>query len=100
MVWQIQAALLADLKAAFVADLRSNAIPKAVVADSGLASHLIGPSPDRLAEPDGALGPLLEAFVAMELIKHLLWSDEMVEVFHFRTATRLNSTSSSRTQRA
>ena len=64
---------------------RATATPKVVVADSGLATHLVGQSPDRLAEPDGALGPLLEAFVAMELIKQLSWSDEMVDVYHFRT---------------
>lgn len=64
---------------------RAAATPKVVMTDSGLASHLVAQDTNRLAAADGLLGPLLEGFVAMELIKQLTWSDQVVDVYHFRT---------------
>jgi uncharacterized protein len=58
--------------------------PKLVMVDSGLASHLAGMHPDRIDDPGSPFGPLLEAFVAMELRKQLSWSDAGAQLFHFR----------------
>ncbi|NEE04391.1 ATP-binding protein [Phytoactinopolyspora halotolerans] len=68
---------------------RAVATPKVLMTDSGLASHLLRQSPDRLMEPDSAFGPLLEAFVTMEITKQLTWSQEPAELFHFRTRDKL-----------
>lgn len=54
--------------------------PKLYLVDSGLAASLLGSG----LHPLG-LGPLLENFVAMELIKALGWSEAAPTVHHFRT---------------
>jgi predicted AAA+ superfamily ATPase len=53
--------------------------------DSGIAAHLFGVGADRLRDVEGPLGPLLEGFVLMELARQLTWSDEFIELFHYRT---------------
>jgi predicted AAA+ superfamily ATPase len=58
---------------------------KLAFVDSGLACHLLGQDPVRLAEPGGAAGPMLETFVLMELARQLTWSDERVRLYHYRT---------------
>ncbi|WP_435822688.1 DUF4143 domain-containing protein [Microbispora bryophytorum] len=39
--------------------------------------------------PDSQFGPLLEGFVLMELARQLTWSDERVELFHYRTKDKV-----------
>lgn len=58
---------------------------KLAVVDSGVACHLLGQDARRLAEPDGAAGPMLENFVLMELARQLTWADERAQLFHYRT---------------
>lgn len=53
--------------------------------DSGLAVALTGQSEASLHEPDSPLGGLVEAFVAMEIARQLTWSEQQVELFHYRT---------------
>ena len=53
--------------------------------DSGVACHLLGQDPARLAEPGGAAGPMVENFVLMELARQLTWSDERARLYHYRT---------------
>ncbi len=61
--------------------------PKAHVADSALAANLLGASPASLAVPGSpALGPLLETFVAGEVVRQRTWTDADHELFHFRDA--------------
>jgi predicted AAA+ superfamily ATPase len=61
--------------------------PKILVADSGLACHLIGADATRLERDGSARGAMLENFVAMELLKQREWSRIRPSLLHFRTAT-------------
>jgi uncharacterized protein len=58
--------------------------PKVYVADSGLLAHLLGVNEQRIADDDRVTGPMLETFVATEVMKHASWSDTDPRVFHFR----------------
>lgn len=60
--------------------------PKVLVADSGLACHLIGADATRLERDGSARGAMLENFVAMELLKQREWSRLRPNLHHFRTA--------------
>ncbi|MBT8226511.1 MAG: DUF4143 domain-containing protein [Dactylosporangium sp.] len=62
---------------------------KLAFADSGLACHLLGQDPVRLAEPGGAAGPMLETFVLMELARQLTWSEERVRLYHYWTKDKV-----------
>ena len=59
--------------------------PRLALADVGLLSHLAGLSEDRLAAEPTLLGPLLENFATMELIKQSGWSKHAVSLCHYRT---------------
>jgi predicted AAA+ superfamily ATPase len=59
--------------------------PKVLLADSGLAAHLMGIDGARLTHDRGLLGGLLESFVAMELAKQAAWSEDPPAMYHFRT---------------
>lgn len=59
--------------------------PKMVLADSGLAAHLLGVDLQRLRSRPELLGPLLEAFVAIELRKQIGWSRSRPKLHHFRS---------------
>jgi predicted AAA+ superfamily ATPase len=59
--------------------------PRVYIPDTGLLGHLTGLSVARLAEEPAALGPLLESFVASELLKQTTWSSTHAELHHFRT---------------
>jgi uncharacterized protein len=64
---------------------RATSMAKVAMVDSGLATSLIGQTESSLAEPTSPLGGLLEGFVAMEVARQLTWSEEQVEMFHYRT---------------
>ena len=70
--------------------LSSRAIgtPKVAFVDAGVAANLVGADARSLIRPGGGLGPLLEGFVLMELARQLTWSQERVELFHYRTKDR------------
>ncbi|SNS66597.1 hypothetical protein SAMN05216276_1013123 [Streptosporangium subroseum] len=72
-------------------NLSSRAIgtPKVAFVDSGTAANLLGTDSRSLLRPDGAFGPLLEGFVLMELARQLTWSEERVELFHYRTKDKV-----------
>lgn len=57
--------------------------------DSGVAANLLGASEHALLGADGHLGPLLEGFVLMELARQLTWSEEDVELYHYRTKDKV-----------
>ncbi len=59
--------------------------PKLLLCDTGLISSLHGLSAERLAADPVLVGPLLENFVAMELMKQSAWSQTQPRLFHFRT---------------
>lgn len=61
--------------------------PKLVGVDAGLTTHLVGADADTLARVDGSpggLGPLLESFAAMEVVKLAAREDARIEISHFR----------------
>ena len=61
--------------------------PKIYPVDSGLASHLVDADAEALMERPERLGPLLEAFVAGEIVKQMGWSRTRPSIHHFRTHT-------------
>lgn len=59
--------------------------PKIVIADTGLACSLLGRNAAAIGTPTSSLtGPMLEAFVATELIKQRGWSDSQPTIRHWR----------------
>ncbi|GAA4903152.1 hypothetical protein LX16_1214 [Stackebrandtia albiflava] len=61
--------------------------PKLYPSDSGLAAHLMGAERDRIATPgDPLLGPLLETFVATELVKAIANTRARITLSHLRAA--------------
>ncbi len=60
--------------------------PKLLLADSGMATAVVGADAARYAAPDqGSLAVmLLETFVVMELVKQATWSATAVELFFYR----------------
>ena len=60
--------------------------PRLHLVDSGLACHALGLSTQRLERDPMCLGPLLESFVGMELVKQASWSERSPRVHHFRTS--------------
>jgi predicted AAA+ superfamily ATPase len=66
--------------------LRLTKSPKVLTGDTGLAAALLGLTADRLAAAPTLLGPLLENFAALELLKIATWSRVRADLFHFRTA--------------
>jgi len=61
--------------------------PKMLVTDTGLLAHLAGWTAERLRRDRQPVGPLLENFVLMELIKQTGWSERVrTRLYHFRTA--------------
>lgn len=60
-------------------------MPKAFLSDTGLASHLLHLTEERLGQDPGLWGALLENFVGMELRKQAAWSKEHPQLFHWRT---------------
>ena len=61
--------------------------PKLHLVDSGLACQALGLSAQRLDRDPMLLGPLLESFVGMELVKQASWSERAPRVHHFRTSS-------------
>jgi predicted AAA+ superfamily ATPase len=63
--------------------------PKLYPTDSGLAAHLLGVDTEQLTEPGHpALGPLVETFVATELLKARASANFRIGLFHLRTADK------------
>jgi len=60
--------------------------PKLIFTDSGLLAHLARIGADTVKQKPGAAGPLLECFVAAELLKQIGWSGDRVRLHHFRTS--------------
>ena len=68
---------------------RAVGAPKLAFVDTGIACHLLGQDVNRLAEPGGAAGAMMENFVLMELARQLTWSTERGRLFHYRTRDQL-----------
>lgn len=67
---------------------RAVATPKLIVVDSGLGGHLAGMNLKRSRHPEAPVGALVENFVLSELARQLSWTEEPVELFHYRDRDR------------
>jgi predicted AAA+ superfamily ATPase len=61
--------------------------PKLYLNDTGLLSHLIGFEPERIISDALMWGRILENFVLMEMLKQSSWSDLVLSLYHYRTAS-------------
>ncbi len=64
---------------------RATSVPKVAFTDSGVAANVLGQDAESLHRLGGPLGPLLEGFVAMEIARQITWSDQEIEMSHYRT---------------
>lgn len=63
--------------------------PKMHLADTGLASSLMGINGQTLWQDKALLGQLLETFIYQELRKHADWHDEELRFYHFRNKDKV-----------
>lgn len=61
--------------------------PKLYLNDTGLLSHLISFDPERIITDALMWGRILENFVLMEMLKQTSWSDLILSLYHYRTAS-------------
>lgn len=61
--------------------------PRLYLNDTGLLCHLLDLDETGLIENRNQLGPVLENFVVMELIKQCGWSEKHVRISHYRSHT-------------
>lgn len=71
---------------------RELSAPKVLLSDSGLLSYLLRAEGSRLAREPAVAGQLFESFVAMEIVKHLAWSEAEARVYHYRDTARRGGT--------
>lgn len=68
---------------------RAIGTPKLAFVDTGVACHLLGQDVNRLGEPGGAAGAMMENFVVAELARQLTWSEERGRLYHYRTKDKV-----------
>jgi hypothetical protein len=68
---------------------RATATTKAIFVDSGIAARLLALDAHTLRRPGAPFGPLLESFVLSELARQTTWSQELVELYHYRDRDRV-----------
>lgn len=61
--------------------------PRLYLNDTGILCHLLSVTEESLSLNRTTLGPILENFVVMELMKQATWSDPSVRLCHYRTHT-------------
>jgi predicted AAA+ superfamily ATPase len=59
--------------------------PKVYLNDSGLLSHFLNADLASLEGPSRLSGPIIENFIACELMKQLTWSKPGINLYHYRT---------------
>jgi predicted AAA+ superfamily ATPase len=64
--------------------VRVTGAAKLTFVDSGIASRLLAMDAHTLRRPGAPFGPLLEGFVLSELARQLTWSQELVDLYHYR----------------
>jgi uncharacterized protein len=85
----LQATFLIQLLPAWAGNLGKRLLrsPKLHICDSGLLSHLLDLSSERIQDQPDLLGPLLETFVLAELRKQTGWSKVQPALYHFRSVS-------------
>ncbi|GAB7052321.1 ATP-binding protein [Catenuloplanes indicus] len=68
---------------------RATQSPKMVFVDSGIAAQQLAMDAHTLLRPGAPLGGLLEGFVLSELARQLTWSEQPVELSHYRDQDRV-----------
>lgn len=68
---------------------RATGTPKMIMVDSGVTAELTGQSVETLRRPTAPMGGLLEGFVISEIARQLSWSDEVAEMYHYRTKDKV-----------
>jgi predicted AAA+ superfamily ATPase len=68
---------------------RATATRKLIFVDSGVASRLLSADAHLLRRPGAPFGPLLEGFVISELSRQLTWSEELVDMYHYRDQNKV-----------
>ncbi|MGH3972642.1 MAG: ATP-binding protein [Pseudonocardiaceae bacterium] len=63
---------------------RATGVAKLLFVDSGIAARLLALDAHALRRPGAPFGPLLEGFVVSELARQLTWSQELVDLYHYR----------------
>jgi predicted AAA+ superfamily ATPase len=63
---------------------RATAAAKLTFVDSGIAARLLAVDAHALRRPGAPFGPLLEGFALSELARQLTWSEELVDLYHYR----------------
>ena len=63
---------------------RATGATKLIFVDSGLAARLLALDAHSLRRPGAPFGPLLKGFVLSELARQLTWSEELVDLYHYR----------------
>ena len=61
--------------------------PKVLLSDTGLMAYLLGLEGEEMTEDSALVGPLLENFVAMELLKQSSFTRSRPQLLHFRMQT-------------
>jgi predicted AAA+ superfamily ATPase len=85
----LEATFLVQLLCPWARNLGQRAIqtPKVYLNDTGLLTHLLGATVDRLKGEGNVAGSVLENFVLMELRKQSAWSVTRPELFYWRTVS-------------
>jgi hypothetical protein len=83
----LEAAFLVQVLPAWSANVRKRLVkaPKILSLDTGLSGYLMGIDEGRLRGDQNLMGPLLEAYVVMEVRKQICWSQTRPRLFHYRS---------------
>jgi predicted AAA+ superfamily ATPase len=68
---------------------RATGATKLAFVDSGIAARLLALDGHALRRPGAPFGPLLEGFVVSELVRQTTWSEELVDVYHYRDQNKV-----------
>jgi len=68
---------------------RVTSAPKIAFVDSGIAARLLALDAHALRRPAAPFGPLLEGFVISELARQATWSQEIVDLYHYRDQNKV-----------
>ena len=68
---------------------RVTGAPKIAFVDSGIATRLLALDAHALRRPAAPFGPLLEGFVISELARQATWSQELVDLYHYRDQNKV-----------